>query len=107
MSSIQNAGLHTLWGFRAASGAAHELDAAARHGSAASLIEAKATTSITKADLAVFEPKITDHYFALRRAVASQAWWPILSSAGPADDASRRLAAHGGRGHVFRDDLAE
>lgn len=94
MRSIQKAGLHTLWSFRAASGVEHELDAAARHGSAAFLIEAKATTNLTKADLAVFELKITDHYFARWRTVASQAWWPILSSAGPADDASRRLAAH-------------
>ena len=94
MRSIQKAGLHTLWGFYPASGVEHELDAAARRGSAAFLIEAKATTNLTKADLAVFELKVTDHYFARWCTVASQAWWPILSSAGPADDASRRLAAH-------------
>ena len=88
MRSIQKAGLHTLWSFRAASGVEHELDAAARRGSAAFLIEAKATTNLAKADLAVFELKITDHYFARWRTVASQAWWPILSSAGPANDAT-------------------
>jgi hypothetical protein len=89
---VQRAGLHTLWCARAASGVAHELDAAARSKSRAYLVEAKATSEISKADLAVFELKVTDFYFGSWRRVADHAWYPLLSSAGPVSDAARRLA---------------
>jgi hypothetical protein len=94
MRSIQRAGVHVLWGLRAASGTRHELDAASRRGGSAYLIEAKATACLTKADFAVFELKASDYYFARWRDARSHAWWMILSSAGGADDAVRRLAAH-------------
>jgi hypothetical protein len=94
MRCVQQAGVHVLWGLRSASGTAHELDAAGRAGGAAYLIEAKARASLTKADLAVFELKASDYYFGRWKSVIAHAWWMILASAGPTDDASRRLAAH-------------
>jgi hypothetical protein len=94
MRSIQQAGLHLLWGERAASGARHEIDAACRRDAAAYLIEAKAKAGLTKADLAVFELKVSDYYFSRWRSISSHAWWPILSTSGRADDGCRRLAAH-------------
>jgi hypothetical protein len=57
-------------------------------------VEAKATASLTKADLAVFELKVSDYYFARWRSASSHAWWPILTTAGHAGDGCRRLAAH-------------
>ncbi len=94
MNSVQRAGLHTLWNESGASGASHELDAAARARRRAYLIEAKATSELNKADLAVFELKVTDFYFGRWRAVATHAWYPLLVSAGSVCDATRRLAAH-------------
>jgi hypothetical protein len=91
---VQHAGLHTLWGLRSASGAAHELDSAARAARAAYLIEAKATNHVGKADLAVFEQKVTDYYFSRWQTVADHRWWSILASAGEVSDAARRVAAH-------------
>jgi hypothetical protein len=81
----------TLWGLAAASGVSHEIDAAARSTGCAYLVEAKATAGIGKADLAVFELKVTDFYFSRWRAVAG---YPLLSSAGAVSDACRRLAVH-------------
>src|SRR3954453_14278344 len=75
LRSVQDAGLHTLWGLRAASGTAHELDAAARGSRTAYLVEAKATDQLGKADLAVFEQKVTDYYFGRWHTVAEHRWW--------------------------------
>ncbi len=94
MRTVQHAGLTTLWGLRSASGAAHELDAVGSTDARTFLIEAKAGSIVTKADLAVFELKVTDFYFARARVVASHAWSPILVCAAPASDSLRRLAAH-------------
>ena len=94
LRSVQHAGLHTLWGLRSASGAAHELDAAARGGRTAYLVEAKATHYIGKSDLAVFEQKVTDYYFGRWQTVADHRWWSILASAGDVSDAARRVACH-------------
>jgi hypothetical protein len=94
MRCIQAPGMHLLWGLRSASGARHELDAAGLSGAAAYLIEAKSKTALAKSDLAVFELKASDYYFGRWRSVSMQAWWMILASAGPTDDACRRLAAH-------------
>jgi hypothetical protein len=91
---VQRAGLHTLWGLRAASGVAHELDAAARATARAYLVEAKATTQVGKGELAVFELKVTDYYFSRWERVAAHDWYPILTAAGTVSDATRRLAAH-------------
>jgi len=96
LRTVQHAGLLTLWGQRAASGAAHELDAGARGSRTAYLIEAKATNHIGKADLAVFEQKLTDYYFGRWQTVADHRWWSILSSAGDVSEAARRLACHRG-----------
>jgi hypothetical protein len=91
---VQRAGLHTLWELRAASGVAHELDAAARATGRAYFVEAKATHEVGKADLAMFELKVTDFYFSRWRAVGDHAWFPLLCSAGPVSAACRRLALH-------------
>lgn len=91
---VQHAGLHTLWGLRSASGAGHELDGAARGARAAYLVEAKATNHIGKADLAVFEQKVTDYYFSQWQTVGDHRWWSILASAGEVSDAARRVATH-------------
>jgi hypothetical protein len=90
---VQQAGLHTLWAFRSASGTRHELDAAIRGANCAFLVEAKAC-EITKGDLAGFEQKVTDFYFARWRAVAAHGWWPIIATALPAGEPARRLALH-------------
>lgn len=79
---------------RSASGAAHELDAAGAGDALGFLIEAKAGGAVTKADLAAFELKVTDFYFARARAVAAHAWSPILVCAASVPDSLRRLAAH-------------
>jgi hypothetical protein len=91
---VQHAGFHTLWGLRSASGAAHELDGAARGARAAYLVEAKATNHVDKADLAVFEQKVTDYYFSRWQTVADHRWWSLLASAGEVSDATRRVASH-------------
>jgi len=78
MRCVQAAGLTRLWGFESASGAPHELDAAAKITSEAYVIEAKAGGSVSKADLAVFELKLTDFYFGRWRELTKQRWHPIL-----------------------------
>ena len=93
MRVVQRAGLTTLFGLRAASGTAHELDAAGGADARAYLVECKAGWAVTKADLAVFELKVTDFYFARAEMVAGHAWWPILVCAAPVSDSLRRLAA--------------
>ncbi|MGH3116156.1 MAG: hypothetical protein ACRDQ2_03425 [Gaiellales bacterium] len=90
---IQQAGLHTLWAVRAASGVSHELDAATRGRGSAFLVEAK-TGEVAKGDLASFEQKVTDFYFARWRAVAAHAWSPIVATVVPAGEPARRLAFH-------------
>jgi hypothetical protein len=94
IGGVQRSGLHTLWDRAGASGAGHELDAAGRAKARAYLIEAKATKKINKADLAVFELKVTDFYFSRWRTVAGHRWYPLLSTAGGVSDTSRRLAVH-------------
>jgi hypothetical protein len=94
INSVQRAGLHTLWCATSASGVGHEIDAAARAKAQAYLVEAKATNGISKADLAVFELKVTDYYFRCWRTVAEHAWYPLLVAAGSVSNASRRLAVH-------------
>jgi hypothetical protein len=96
MRCVQAAGLTRLWGFESASGAPHELDAAARMTPEAYVIEAKAGGSVSKADLAVFELKLTDFYFGRWRELTNQRWHPILICAAPPGDSLRRLAAHRG-----------
>jgi hypothetical protein len=96
MRCVQASGLTTLWGYRSASGAPHELDAAARLTSDAYVIEAKAGGSVSKADLAVFELKLSDFYFGRWRQLTNQRWRPILICAAPPGDSLRRLAAHRG-----------
>ena len=94
LRTVQQAGLTTLWGLRSASGAPHELDAAGSADARGYLIEAKAGRTVSKADLAVFELKVTDFYFARAHVVVAHAWWPILVCAAPVPDSLRRLAAH-------------
>lgn len=91
MRIIQRAGLHMLFGLRSASGASHELDAAAAGCGRTYLVEAKATLTVGKADIACFELKVTDFYFARWRRVATASWMPILVCAAPATDSMRRL----------------
>ena len=90
---VQQAGLHTLWACRSASGTRHELDASSRGRGCAFLVEAKAC-EVSKGDLAGFEQKVTDFYFARWRTVASHAWSPIIATTEPASEATRRLALH-------------
>lgn len=94
MRVLQRAGLTTLFGVSSASGAPHELDCAAARTARAYLVECKAGCIVTKADLAVFELKVTDFYFARTSKVAAHAWWPILVCAAPVGESLRRLAAH-------------
>lgn len=94
MRRVQAAGLTTLWGFESASGARHELDAAARLAPDAYIIEAKAGGSVSKADLAVFEMKLTDVYFGRWRELLNQRWHPILVCAAEPGESLRLLAAH-------------
>ena len=96
MRCVQASGLTRLWGFESASGAPHELDAAARMQADSYVIEAKAGVSVSKADLAVFELKLTEFYFARWRELVEQRWHPILICAAPAGKSLRRLAAHRG-----------
>lgn len=91
---MQRAGLHTLWGVPAASGAAHELDAAARAAGSAYLVEAKATSEVGKTDIAVFELKLTDYYFSRWERAGNHAWFPLLAAANAVSKSARRLAIH-------------
>jgi hypothetical protein len=91
---VQRAGLHTLWGIPAASGAAHELDAAAQAPGSAYLVEAKATNEVSKTDIAVFELKLTDYYFGRWERAGNHAWFPLLAAAGAVSESARRLAIH-------------
>jgi hypothetical protein len=93
MRIVQQAGLQTLFGLRSASGARHELDGAAAGVDRAYLIEAKATPAIGKADVACFEMKITDFYFACWRMVSMASWKPIFVCAAAVNDSMRRLCA--------------
>jgi hypothetical protein len=96
MRCVQASGLTRLWGFESASGAPHELDAAGQMLPNAYVIEAKAGGSVSKADLAVFEVKLTDFYFGRWRDLIQQHWHPILICAAPPGDSLRRMAAHRG-----------
>lgn len=90
---VQHAGLHTLWAGRSASGTRHELDAATRGRSRGFLLEAKAC-EVSKGDLAGFEQKVTDFYFARWRSLAMHQWWPIITTTVAAGEPVRRLAYH-------------
>ncbi len=91
----QHAGTLDLFGLQPASGAEHELDGAAIGLQGGVWLEAKASSGVTKADVAVFDLKCRDLYIAAvgrdpARAVASR-WWPVLVSREPATKAVRRL----------------
>src|SRR5207302_8951023 len=90
---VQQAGLHTLWAVRAASGTRHEVDAATRGRGRAFMVEAKAC-EVAKGDLASFELKVTDFYFARWRTVTTHAWSPVIATTVPAGEPTRRLAFH-------------
>lgn len=96
MRCVQASGLTRLWGLESASGAPHELDAAGQMLPSAYVIEAKAGRSVSKADLAVFEVKLTDFYFKRWRDLLDQRWHPILICAATPGDSLRRVAAHRG-----------
>ena len=93
MRVVQQAGLHTLWGLRSASGAPHELDGAGDGVGRAYLLEAKATDALDKGDVAGFELKVTDFYFARFREVSQQSWWPVFACATTPSDSIRRICA--------------
>lgn len=91
----QHAGTIGLFGGVSASGARHEIDGAG-HGPAAGIwIEAKARSSVGKADVAVFDMKCADLYKAAVRhnptTTRAARWWPLFVSSEPATEPVRRL----------------
>ena len=80
----QRAGLTTLFGVRAASGVAHELDACAAGGRTVFLVECKSQMSgATKADVALFHEKTLDFFCARPQRFARQLWWRVVVSSNP------------------------
>lgn len=91
----QSAGQLRLWEQPSASGANHELDAAASGPGGAFILEAKASTeAVTKAELSHFHTKTFDFYCAAVRRNGPSRWWPLVASAGQTKRSVRALAAH-------------
>lgn len=91
-NAVQGPGSLSLFGVRAASGIAHELDAAALFATWAVITEAKAygQRSPSKNDIAIFDRKTLDYYVALRRSGVAGPHWRVLASATPLEDGVRR-----------------
>lgn len=86
----QRAGVTTLFGTRAASGVAHELDACAAGGGTMIVVECKSQKSgASKADAALFHEKTLDFYCANPRRFSNQRWWRMLVSSTPVSDSVR------------------
>lgn len=86
----QRAGLTTLFGVRAASGVAHEIDACAAGGGTMIVVECKSQMSgATKADVALFHEKILDFFCAKPQRFSGERWWRILASSTPVSDSVR------------------
>ena len=86
----QRAGLTTLFGVRAASGVAHELDACAAGGGTMIVVECKSQRSgATKADVALFHEKTLDFYCAKPQRFCRERWWRVIASSTPVSDSVR------------------
>ena len=90
----QRAGLTTLFGVEAASGVAHELDAAVAGGGFLMVVECKAQSSgVSKADAALFHQKTLDFFCASPARFRSERWWRIVASFTPVSDSVRTFCA--------------
>lgn len=86
----QGPGETTLFGFSAASGVPHELDAAADSDSYSVILECKSKAAgVTKADVALFHEKTMDYYCGWPQCVESKHWWRLIVSSSPVSDSVR------------------
>jgi hypothetical protein len=99
----QGPGQTTLLGSRSSSSVGHELDAVGRmlgprtgRWDKTVILEAKAVTTLPKAEIINFEAKVWDFYLARLDAEATASWHPILVSAGSVATPLRRLCAQRG-----------
>ena len=89
-SYLQGSGTTTLFGHFSASGAGHEIDAAAagRHG--AIILECKSRKGgVTKADVALFHQKLLDFYCSRPWIFGRKRWWRLMVSSSPVSDSVR------------------
>lgn len=86
----QGSGATMLFGHFSASGAGHEIDAAAagRHGSI--ILECKSRKGgVTKADAALFHQKLLDFYCSRPWIFGRKRWWRLMVSSSPVSDSVR------------------
>ena len=82
----------TLFGFRPASGIAHEIDAGAIGSCGAIILECKSQSSgISKADAALFHEKTFDFYCERAELIRHENWWRVIVSSSPISDSVRRF----------------
>lgn len=95
LTNRQRAGLTTLFGVKAASGVAHELDACAAGGGTLMVVECKSQTSgVTKAEAALFHEKTLDFFCAKPGRFRNERWWRFVASSTPVSDSVRAFCVN-------------